>query len=232
MGCLRLLPSCFRYSFRLRLVYKQWHDRDMTSSPRARELALRTCVREVEQQVAQLGWDRAPALFSLVPTQTLVDQQVDLAGTHAADLAAILEDSPEHLTAIWQDGLPQADIQDLLNHLVFPEPVQGTVVTMERMVIPPEVEAEAPADAHEREQFFLSHPRRDDIRIACGVLRSGETWCVIRARSVDDDARVAQGSDLVPEIAEALRATLDDIDPDSVISDTEAFGDIDTPNIR
>ena len=43
--------------------------------------------------------------------------------------------------------------------------------------------------------------------MAVGVLRSGESWCVLRSRSHDDDASVYQGEHLVPGLVEALTAT-------------------------
>ena len=37
--------------------------------------------------------------------------------------------------------------------------------------------------------FAAEHPEREDVRIAVGVLRSGEAHCVLRLRSHDDDER-------------------------------------------
>ncbi|WP_454300390.1 hypothetical protein [Salana multivorans] len=46
------------------------------------------------------------------------------------------------------------------------------------------------------------------MRLAAGVLRTGESWCAIRTRSHDDDLEVAGGQDAVPGLVEALRTTL------------------------
>ena len=40
-----------------------------------------------------------------------------------------------------------------------------------------------------------------------GVLRGGQSWCVLRSRSHDDDASLYQGEHLVPGLVEALAAT-------------------------
>ena len=39
-----------------------------------------------------------------------------------------------------------------------------------------------------------------------GVLRGGQSWCVLRSRS-HDDASIYQGEHLVPGLVEALAAT-------------------------
>lgn len=41
-----------------------------------------------------------------------------------------------------------------------------------------------------------------------GVLRGGESWCALRMRSHDEATQVVQGSDLVPGLVAALKATL------------------------
>jgi len=45
------------------------------------------------------------------------------------------------------------------------------------------------------------------MRMAVGVLRSGESWCAVRTRANDDDDAVAGGRDLVPGLVEAVTAT-------------------------
>jgi len=58
-------------------------------------------------------------------------------------------------------------------------------------------------------ESLLAHPERDDVRMAVGVLRSGESWCAVRTRSHDEDTSVIGGPDLVPGLVEGLRATLE-----------------------
>ena len=65
-----------------------------------------------------------------------------------------------------------------------------------------------PAGQDEALAYLMGHPDRQDVRIAVGALRTGETWSAIRTRAHDDDAAVAMGPDLVPGLVAALRATL------------------------
>src|SRR5665648_8012 len=55
--------------------------------------------------------------------------------------------------------------------------------------------------------YLMAHPDRQDVRMAVGVLRSGESWCAVRTRANDDDDAVAGGRDLVPGLVEAVTAT-------------------------
>jgi hypothetical protein len=57
--------------------------------------------------------------------------------------------------------------------------------------------------------FAAEHPDREEVRIAVGVLRSGQAHCVLRMRSHDDDQAVIHGTDVVPGLVQALRETLD-----------------------
>ena len=68
-------------------------------------------------------------------------------------------------------------------------------------------EAEAITDAAERLAFLQERPDREDIRMVVGVLRGGQSWCVLRSRSHDDDASLYQGERLVPGLVEALEST-------------------------
>ena len=65
-----------------------------------------------------------------------------------------------------------------------------------------------PADADGGIDYLMNHPDRQDVRIAAGVLRTGESWCALRSRANDDDAAVGGGPTAVPGLIEALAATL------------------------
>ena len=127
--------------------------------------------------------------------------------------AATVEESrtdPELLMVVEQEGLPAAaDLEHLLAQLAWPESVHGAAISVERLVLPPAAqdEAEAITDAAERLAFLQARPDREDIRMVVGVLRSGESWCVLRSRTHDDDASIYQGEQLVPGLTEALAAT-------------------------
>ena len=75
----------------------------------------------------------------------------------------------------------------------------------------PEVEDEAPEDPEEALEFISNHPARTDVRLAVGVMRTGESWCALRTRAFDSDDKVGQGSVLVPALVDALRASLEPV---------------------
>ena len=170
--------------------------RDPTPAGRA----LARAVVGIERRAAARGWDAPVGVFALVRTAALA-QEPDLAGL--LDAAAIEEAraDPCALTAIEQEGLPPAaDLGDLLGRLTWPPAVDGAAVSVERIM--------AIEDPGERIAFIRTRPDRQDVRLVAGVLRSGEAWCAVRARSHDSDAAVIQGEAVVPGLVEALAATL------------------------
>lgn len=182
---------------------------DTSSDLSSAQLSLRLAVSSLEKDVAQLGWDQSPSLFALVPTKDIFPQlEAEMDGAQAKQLRAALSENPQHLTAVLQDQLPPADLMDTLGHLVFGEDVAGVAVAMERFLVSPQADAEAPEDPKEREKFLLAHPTRQDVRIVAAATRDGNTWCASRARSEDSDAMVAQGDNIVPELLEVLKAML------------------------
>ncbi|MDU1051043.1 MAG: PPA1309 family protein [Varibaculum cambriense] len=183
----------------------------MNTSPdlSSTQLSLRLAVSSLEKDVAQLGWDQSPSLFALVPTKEIFPQlEAEMEPTQAEQLRAALSENPQHLTAVLQDHLPPADLMETLGHLVFGEDVAGVAVAMERFLVSPQADAEAPTDPKEREKFLLAHPSRQDVRIVAATTRDGNTWCASRARSEDSDDMVAQGDNIVPELLEVLKAML------------------------
>ena len=173
--------------------------------------ALARVVVEIERRAAARGWDAPVGVFALVRTAAALAQDPDLAGL--LDTAAIEEAraAPCALTAIEQEGLPPAaDLGDLLGRLAWPPAVDGAAVSVERIMVGPASEAGAAAieDPGERIAFIRTRPDRQDVRLVAGVLRSGEAWCAVRARSHDSDAAVIQGEAVVPGLVEALAATL------------------------
>ncbi|HEY5514784.1 MAG TPA: PPA1309 family protein, partial [Pengzhenrongella sp.] len=114
-----------------------------------------------------------------------------------------------HLTSIEQEGLPAAaDLEQLLGGITWPAGVDGAALTVERVILPPAAEEEMPGDQEAALAYLMGHPDRQDVRIAVGALRTGESWSAIRTRAHDADDAVAMGPDLVPGLLEALRATL------------------------
>lgn len=172
------------------------------------QAALAAAVVEIERHVATGGWDGPVRVFALVRTADALDAEPALAGQLPPEVLVAATTDPEHLTSVEQEGLPAADdLEQLLGSIAWPPAVHGAAVTVERVVLPPGAEDDLPTDPEQAVQALLDHPGREDVRLAVGVLRTGEAWAAIRQRSADSDAQVGQGPDVVPGLVDALRAT-------------------------
>lgn len=173
----------------------------MTSS-----VSLRTAVVEVERYVGEDGWDQPGRLFALVPTGDLLEAEPDLAmelGVHSG--------TAEPLTPVEQEiDVNDRTLEELLGTIAWPPTVVGALAVVERVVLPPSVEAEVPADEDRAVAFAAEHAAREDVRIVAGVLRSGEAHCVLRLKSRGSDDNLVHGVDLVPQLVTALQETLED----------------------
>lgn len=158
---------------------------------------LQDVVGEVEQHVAEAGWDQPPQLFALVETEQLLRAEPQLAST-----MGIVADRPGSLTPVAQDGLGDAPLDEALARIAFGASVLGVVLVHEVLVLPPSAEAAelAPQDA-------AAHPAAQDVRMAVGVVRGGDRAAVLRLRAGNERLT---GPDLAPALAEALLATLDE----------------------
>ena len=83
--------------------------------------------------------------------------------------------------------------------------VFGAVLSTEMVTLPPSAERDLPVNPQAAADFAANHPKRAEVRFTVGVLRSGESWCLVRAKDYDDDASVGSGANLTPGIIEALR---------------------------
>ncbi len=181
-----------------------------SSAPGSAQDALAAAVMEIERHVATAGWDGPVRVFALVHTANAIETDPAIMSILTPDVVARAKFDAHHLTSIEQEDLPAASsLGELLARLAWPESVDGTAVVTERIVVPPEAEEDLPEDPEEATQVLLAHPERQDMRMAVGVLRSGESWCAIRLKSADDDASVARGADLVPELVSALLTTFE-----------------------
>ncbi|MDT7571657.1 MAG: hypothetical protein QOE05_1831 [Actinomycetota bacterium] len=160
-------------------------------------------VGEVEEHVAEAGWDQPPQLFALVDTEELLRAEPQLARTMG--LVAAL---PGSLTPIAQEPLAEGPLDEALARIVFGPEVLGVVLAHEVLVLPPGVEEQLGDDAIEA---AASHPERREVRMVVGVVRDGSRECVLRLRgpSGQPDERLS-GPDLAPALADALLATLDE----------------------
>lgn len=175
----------------------------------ARERAVLTLVRELEQHVATDGWDGPWRLFALVRTAGALDRDPELAQRLPAEVVAAARADTEHLTAVEQDDLPDAEtVETVLAQIAWPDTVDGVALVVERVVLPAQAEEGIPDDAAAAIEYITEHPERQDLRLAAAVLRDGTSGCAIRSRDHDADDRVALGTDLVPALVEALATTL------------------------
>lgn len=167
--------------------------------------------REVEEFVADAGWDQPPRLFALVATATLLAQQPGL----AASL-----DTASPYTPVAQEALPDTDLADALAGIEWPDAVSGCALAQEILVLPPDAESEldaTAADSEEMRSIAAEHPDRREARLVAAVLRDGSCACVLRLRHAGGEGSAAQDSEqrvehpeLAPNLTTALLATLNE----------------------
>jgi hypothetical protein len=183
----------------------------MTDAPEPVEdvdVALRAAVREIEQHVAESGWDQPPRLYALVPTSDLVAREPRLAQAMGLDPAR--SDGAGSLTPVEQDHVPvEQALEDVLAGIVWPAEVFGTAAVVERLVLPPSADDELPDDAEAAERYAAEHPERQEVRIVAAATRDGSTYCALRLREHDDAASVVEAPDLVPALLQLVRGTLE-----------------------
>ena len=176
----------------------------MAASDEARP-ALQQAVREIEAHVGAAGWDRPAVLFALVDTTDLLSREPALVGRLHADPAT----AAGTLTPVQQEPLPPGrPFEQALEHIMWPAEVAGAGAVVERLVLPAEAEAGAPSDPHAAERYAADHPERQEVRMAVGVLRDGQSHCVLRMRAHDSEQARLEGVDLVPALVRLLAGTL------------------------
>lgn len=172
--------------------------------------ALATAVLEIEAHIAAGGWDQPARLYALVDTAQLVKREPALASAMGLDSSS----AQGSLTAIEQDQLsPDRPLESVLESIVWPANVAGCAAVVERLVLPPDADADIPEDPSRAEEFAREHPDRQEVRIVAGVTRTGSTYCALRLRAHDDDQSVVGGSDVVPGLLALLGATLEEESP-------------------
>lgn len=176
------------------------------TSPRP-EAALRATTLEVEQHVAESGWDQPARLYALVPTADLVRAEPAL----AAQLGLDPDAAADGFTPIEQDEVPaDRELEDVLGSIMWPPGVAGCAAVIERLVLPPSAEGELPGDAEQARAVAAEHPDRQEVRMAVAVTRDGRAHCALRLRSHDEAGDVLDGVDLVPTLVGLLSQTLTD----------------------
>lgn len=158
---------------------------------------------EIEQHVAHLGWDQPARLFALVSTRALVAAEPTLASQFGGS-----EHPADALTAVEQDEFHAGgDLAEDLARVAWPETVVGCVLSVERVFVPSEVEADIPDDPHAASDFVNHHPQRQDLRVVVGVTRDGDAHGLARLKTQPEE--LLSGTDLVPGLARALAQTLE-----------------------
>jgi hypothetical protein len=172
--------------------------------------ALAAAVLEIESHIAAGGWDQPARLYALVDTAQLVEKEPALAAAMGLDSSS----AQGSLTPVEQDQLsPDRPLETVLESIVWPANVAGAAAVVERLVLPPDADADIPEDPSRAEEFAREHPDRQEVRIVAGVTRSGSTYCALRLRAHDDDQSVVGGSDVVPGLLALLGATLEEESP-------------------
>lgn len=155
---------------------------------------------DIEAHVAAAGWDQPTLLFALVATERIRDEEPEL-----AEHLGVLLGGPV-LTSFEQPAPPaDEELDEFLARIEWPQQITGAAVVLERLVLPPEAEADL-AGRPDAAALARAHPQAQDMRIVVAVSRDGQSMCALRLRGQDEDS-VLTGSDLVPELAEALMET-------------------------
>jgi hypothetical protein len=169
--------------------------------------ALAAAVLEIEQHIAAGGWDQPARLYALVETAAIVEHEPALAAAMGLDASS----AQGSLTPVEQDQLaPDQQLEVALESITWPPGVAGCAAVVERLVLPPDADADIPDDRASAEEFAREHPDRQEVRIVAGATRAGSTYCALRLRAHDDDQSVVGGADLVPGLLRLLGATLED----------------------
>lgn len=183
------------------------HDLAGASSDLDSDPALAAAVLEIENHIAEGGWDQPARLYALVETAQLVEHEPALASAMGLDSSA----AQGSLTPVEQDELsPERLLEQVLESVVWPPGVAGCAAVVERLVLPPDADQQIPEDPVGAEEFARDHPDRQEVRIVAGATRAGATYCALRLRSHDDAQSVVGGIDLVPGLLQLLTATLED----------------------
>ena len=160
---------------------------------------------EIEAHLAGTGWDQGPALFALVPTRLIAS---DPAGADLLGVGPQSEIAEDSLTPVVQDDLPDQPLDEMLAGIEWPDPVTGCALAQEILILPPAAEDELSSPDALAEA--ARHPERREARLVVAVLRDGSSASVLRLRARDDQDRdeIAFGTELAPNLRDALLATL------------------------
>lgn len=151
------------------------------------------------------GWDAAPTLFGLVPTQLLVDELNTL--DDSAPLTLVVQDLPETI-------LPGSEeLGEYVTRLAWPREVEGVILAQEILFR----DASAPTDAEPRPARLFSGVLRDnDIEQTLLQMKLTDEELEERGLFAQDDIELRGGPDVAPGVIAALRYGLEQ-DPDELV---------------
>ena len=161
---------------------------------------LDTAVAEIETHISAAGWDAGPQVYALVRAGQVTTEDPDVAARLGIDRL-----DPDMLTPIEQAELPTGQLDEVLAQIEWPSAVAGCAVSQEIVILPPEAE-DAVAGDDALEQAAV-HPQRREARIIVGVTRGGASTALLRMRG-EGEEELLTGTDLAPNLVEALLATL------------------------
>ena len=167
--------------------------------------ALAAAVLELEPHASEQGWDRPATLYALVDTAALAAKEPALAAMMGLDDAS----AAGSMTPVEQEQLTRT-LEEVLPTITWPADVVGCAAVVERLVLPSNIDADIPDEPGAAEEFARQHPDRQEVRMVVGVTRAGASYCALRLRAHDDPESVVAGDDLVPQLVELLRGTLED----------------------
>lgn len=172
-------------------------------------ILLEAIAAEIEDFVGQSGWDVGPTLFALVPTRLLAADPAaaaalgDLAGEDPSEI------SPEAITPIAQEELPDGPLDEVLAQIGWPDEVLGCALSQEIVMLPPSAEPELDdLTVESAAAAALDHPDRREARLVVAVLRDGRSAGILRLRGTAETGDdLLTGPDLAPNLVAALSAT-------------------------
>ena len=182
------------------------------SAPEHEQLLLEAVAAEIEAYVGLAGWDLAPALFALVPTRMLAADPAAAAALGSAAGVDPSEISPDAITPVAQEELPEGPLDEALAQIGWPPEVLGCALSQEIVLLPPSAEPELDdLTAESAAATALEHPDRREARLVVAVLRGGRSASLLRLRGTAETGdELLTGPELAPNLVAALSATLVD----------------------
>lgn len=187
-------------------------DDPLSAGPEREQILLEAVAAEIEAYVGLAGWDLAPALFALVPTRVLAADPAAAAALGNAVGADPSEISPEAITPVAQEELPDGPLDEVLGQIGWPPEVLGCALSQEIVLLPPSAEPELDdLPLESAAATALRHPDRREARLVVAVLRSGRSASLLRLRGTAETGdELLTGPELAPNLVAALSATLAD----------------------